>query len=955
MKIAQGQTQGLFRCCRAGFAVVLTSLVYLLAVSAHAQQLVHRYSFTADASDSVGGADGTLVGTAIVSNGAVVLDGVVGDYVNLPANLVTNLTNYSFEIWLTWNGGPAWQRIFDFGNSTAGQGVQSSATESACLTPDDGSQMGSFLYPTNGGFNAIDTTTPLTVGFLHQIVWTYDNPSTTAKLYVDSVQVDENTNQTVTLADVGPTENDWIGQSQFFGDPEYFGSITEFRIYNGALSSGMVTSNYLNGPDNSGWGPIQDLRLLANSPMRVGTGQQVQVVGDFLNVSNLLVTTDTNTTYRVSDASVLAVTTNGFLSSVGLSNGMANVIATYAGVSVTQAIQVLSYPTPVMVHRYSFTADASDSVGTANGTLMGDAAISDGQVVLDGNAFVQLPGDFCDSLTNLSFEFWLTWNGGAEWQHIFDFGNNDGANGNGFGNAFHDINLVAKDGDAATDGGAKFALIVINGDGVQSQIGVKPLSVGNNHHVVWTYDQLSTTARLYVDGLQVGVQSNMTASINGFSDSPNCWLGQSQYGPMQDPDFSGSIDEFRIYNAALSASQVATNFLDGPSGTGRGSLVDVRVIGSSPMLPGISQQLQVLADYSLVTGVDVTGDPGVTYQVSDPTVLAVTTNGLLTGLGAVSNSASVTASFLGVSGYLNVQVSPPAPAVLIHRYSFTTDASDSVGTANGVLMQDAVVSNGTVVLDGNAFVQLPANFVTNLTDLTFEFWLTWNGGGEWQHIFDFGDNDGANGSGFGNALHDINLVAEDGNAATDGGGNLALIVINDFPVVSEVGIPPLTVKKEHQLVWTYDTYTTTAALYVDGALMGTQFDMTNTFAGNSDAPNCWLGQSQYGPNQDPDFNGSIDEFRIYDSSLTPQEVAAHFSAGPNVLVSPLQLSSALTNGQITISWPVAGSTGFSLQTSPVLGSAASWVAAGGNTTVVNGQNQFTIQATNKASFYRLVK
>ncbi len=549
----------------------------LLVLPTQAQTLLHRYSFTSDASDSVGGSDGTLVGDAYITNGAVVLDGVVPTYVDLPADLVTNLPSYTFEVWLTWNGGAAWQRIFDFGNSTTGQGVQGAATSSACLTPNDGAVMGAFLYPTNSGFNAVNTNSPLSIGFLHQVVWAYDQPSETSALYIDGKAVNVNTNQAFSLPELGPTENDWLGHSQYYGDPDFAGGISEFRIYSGALSAAAVATDYTNGPDMAGRGALQDIRLLAKTPMRAGASQQLQVVADFQNVSNLQFTLDPAVTYQVSDTSVLSVRTNGVLTSLGASNATASVTATYQGHTSTQPIQILAFSAPVLIHRYSFASDATDSVGGADGTLGGDAVISNGAVVLDGNAYVQLPGDFCDSLTNVTFEFWLTWNGGGQWQHIFDFGNNDGGNGGGFGGAFHDINLVAKDGGAATDGGNLMSVIVINGNGVQSQVSAPPMSAFVYHHLVWTYDELSSTARLYLDGAQAGV-GTMTDTLYEFSDSPNCWLGQSQYGPGQDPDFSGSIDEFRIYDGTLSAAAVATDYTNGANNTGRGNLLDIRVI-----------------------------------------------------------------------------------------------------------------------------------------------------------------------------------------------------------------------------------------------------------------------------------------------------------------------------------------------------------------------------------------
>src|SRR5689334_13069117 len=81
---------------------------------AQAQDLVHQYSFASDVHDSVGGADGALIGNATLTSGAAVLDGSVHDYVDLPNDLVLSLTSASIETWVTWDGGPVWQRIFDF-------------------------------------------------------------------------------------------------------------------------------------------------------------------------------------------------------------------------------------------------------------------------------------------------------------------------------------------------------------------------------------------------------------------------------------------------------------------------------------------------------------------------------------------------------------------------------------------------------------------------------------------------------------------------------------------------------------------------------------------------------------------------------------------------------------------------------------------------------------------------
>ena len=62
-----------------------------------------------------------------------------------------------------------------------------------------------------------------------------------------------------------------------------------------------------------------------------------------------------------------------------------------------------------------------------------------------------------------------------------------------------------------------------------------------------------------------------------------------------------------------------------------------------------------------------------------------------------------------------------------HRYSFTSDANDSIGTAHGTLLGNATITDRNLVLNGtNGCVQLPANLFTNSRSLTLEIWFVNN-------------------------------------------------------------------------------------------------------------------------------------------------------------------------------------------------------------------------------------
>jgi hypothetical protein len=91
---------------------------------------------------------------------------------------------------------------------------------------------------------------------------------------------------------------------------------------------------------------------------------------------------------------------------------------------------------------------------------------------------------------------------------------------------------------------------------------------------------------------------------------------------------------------------------------------------------------------------------------------------------------------------------------IVHRYSFAgsgTAVVDSAGNANGSVQNGQLPGTGEVALDGNdQFVDLPNGIVSQLQSATFEAWVDWAGGNDWQRIFDFGDSDEAEGTpGFG--------------------------------------------------------------------------------------------------------------------------------------------------------------------------------------------------------------
>jgi hypothetical protein len=107
---------------------------------------------------------------------------------------------------------------------------------------------------------------------------------------------------------------------------------------------------------------------------------------------------------------------------------------------------------------------------------------------------------------------------------------------------------------------------------------------------------------------------------------------------------------------------------------------------------------------------------------------------------------------------------------------------------------------------------------------------------------------------------------------------------------------------------------------------------------------------------DPGMQGSVDELRIYNGVLEPDNVQMDYAAGPNQLPAPkVTLSASVSQGALTLSWP-GNATGLTLQSRSSL-SSGSWTTVTSPTAqLVNGKWQVTpLPASGLTQFFRLVK
>ncbi len=278
-----------------------------------------------------------------------------------------------------------------------------------------------------------------------------------------------------------------------------------------------------------------------------------------------------------------------------------------------------------------------------------------------------------------------------------------------------------------------------------------------------------------------------------------------------------------------------------------------------------------------------------------------------------------------------------AHPALAHRYSFTTNVWDSIGMSHGSLVGNATVTNNALHLTGASgdYVNLPGGLISGSAAVTMEFWATFGANGNWARVFDFGNISGSSGQNFlFYTPHNGSAGEQLGFAVAAGGANL----------IAPVTLDHLTV----HVVCIVDPTNNYCAIYTNGVLQST---LTTPLPALSGVSSAWsfIGRSLF--SADAWLNATIDELRIYDGRLTPQEIAANDQYGPDALALPVTLVQSNSAYGFTLTWP-SWAVGFVPQstTNPAGGV---WMSLAQTPTLAGNQWSQAVAATNSLNFYRL--
>lgn len=479
------------------------------------------------------------------------------------------------------------------------------------------------------------------------------------------------------------------------------------------------------------------------------------------------------------------------------------------------------------------------------------------------------------------------------------------------------------------------------------------LADGRAHQILVTLS--GTTVYFYVDGqLPAGYVygpsswSALLAQPFSLPSTPNSTsnailIGQSrgQLSGSGSTWFDGTVDDVSVYSTALSASQVATHWVD--SGYPPGPPTGVSATAGSnqatvTLIPPSNFGTSAVASYVITPYLG-------TVPLPTTTATASATSAVVTGLsGGSSYTFKVTAKNANYIGPASSASSSITVTGTTYAYSSTVtgdtpsaywrldetsgsaaaDASGNghTGTYNGGFQLNAL---GLLQSDPDAALALNLGNVGyvsagSLTPLqgantrSVELWLK-TGDGEQMPLLDSGNSGTTTATAFVIGLTTTNGVNNSPPQNTPG---LYFGTNND-----DVYLPGLNLASSHphQVVLTLSG--TTVYIYVDGQTpAGTVWNGSSWSAMSSQpftlptTPNTtsnpvWIGQSRnkvqgQGPTN---FNGVLDDVSVYSTALTSTQVLNHWKAGGHAATAPTNVTGTAGQYAAQVSWTAPAGSG----------------------------------------------
>jgi hypothetical protein len=414
--------------------------------------------------------------------------------------------------------------------------------------------------------------------------------------------------------------------------------------------------------------------------------------------------------------------------------------------------------------------------------------------------------------------------------------------------------------------------------GGEENTGFSSLGGDTNLQLTCVIDPPRQRTLVYTNGILAGVNNGETWPISAVICVSN-YIARSLFNA--DAYVDVTVDEYRIWNGALNGLQVAGCNLSGADNT---NISSVGTVTNITMQVATTNMVFGTHEYPTISGLATVFtnllnlDPYLcTYSSDHPGIISVDTNGLISTAGV--GSATVTAHYGSLSSSVSITVIPPALA-LGHRYSFNGDLTDSAGGSDwdGTLNNNATLTSSNVICQSanGDYVSFPSGMISNYWAVTVDCWATFPASLSGNmFLWDFGTIAGGVGG------HYIFLQPAQGRIAIGGA---------DAGYSGEqscYGLPDLQFYTNAHLTAVFDPAAGWMAAYLNGQLVGKNMSVTWPMSSIGCVDN-FIAQSLYAADLYVDVN--MDEYRVFEGTLSSQEVAIADQAGPNAVPA------AITNG-----------------------------------------------------------
>ncbi|WP_159888604.1 family 43 glycosylhydrolase [Paenibacillus puerhi] len=162
--------------------------------------------------------------------------------------------------------------------------------------------------------------------------------------------------------------------------------------------------------------------------------------------------------------------------------------------------------------------------------------------------YVKIPNGILKDSTNMTVSAFVKWNGGAINQWLYALGIDSNKYLFATPSTGSAMNAAITNVNSASSG---------QGYTAEQRFGAPaPLTANVWKHVAVVLNSDTQTAVLYIDGIEAGRNTNVTIKPSDLYKATNDYSGYIGKSFYPDPYFAGEVDEFRIYNTALSASDI---------------------------------------------------------------------------------------------------------------------------------------------------------------------------------------------------------------------------------------------------------------------------------------------------------------------------------------------------------------------------------------------------------------